>query len=131
MQYTRNRIRHELLPYLHNFNPQVEIALSQTAELLHYEVEYLEHLAQQLHQQASHPLSPLKLNCQVLQNSPLALQRRVLRQLLQQVISRSPSFEQIEKLIALISAPHKTQTDPFPGGAIALVENGWIYFILP
>ena len=131
LKYTRNRIRHELLPYLHNFNPQVEIALSQTAELLHYEVEYLELLAQQLHQQASHPQTPLKLNCQVLQNSPLALQRRVLRQLLQQVIPRSPSFEHIEKLIALISAPHKTQTDPFPGGAIALVENGWISLIPP
>ncbi len=131
LKYARNRIRHELLPYLHKFNPQVEIALAQTAELLHCEVEYLEAAAQQLHDQARHPTELLKLNCQVLQASPLALQRRVLRQLLIQALDRSPSFEQIEKLIALISAPNKTQTDPFPGGAIAKVENGWICLIQP
>ncbi len=129
LKYARNRIRHELLPYLQNFNPQVETALAQTAELLQAEVEYLELAAQQLHAQARHPQEPLKLNCQVLQASPLALQRRVVRQLLLQTLDRSPSFEQIEKLIALISAPNASQTDPFPGGAIARVENGWIYLI--
>lgn len=131
LKYARNRIRHELLPYLHNFNPQVETALAQTAELLQCEVEYLELMAQQLSQQAHHPTAPLKLNCQVLQASPIALQRRVLRQFLLQALDRRPSFEQIEKLMALISAPNKTQTDPFPGGAIARVENGWIDLILP
>ncbi|MBW4662619.1 MAG: tRNA lysidine(34) synthetase TilS [Chroococcus sp. CMT-3BRIN-NPC107] len=131
LKYARNRIRHELLPYLHTFNPQVEIALAQTAELLHCEVEYLELASHQLYAQARHPTEPLKLNCQVLQASPLALQRRVLRQLLQQALDRSPNFEGIEKLIALISAPNKTQTDPLAGGAIAKVENGWIVLILP
>ncbi|WP_009634511.1 tRNA lysidine(34) synthetase TilS [Synechocystis sp. PCC 7509] len=132
LKYARNRIRHELLPYLYNFNPQVETALAQTAELLHSEVEYLEFTAQQLHAQAAcHPTEPLKLNCQVLQASPLALQRRVLRQWLFQLLNRSPNFEQIEKLIALVYAPNHTQTDPFFGGAIARVENGWIFLTPP
>lgn len=127
-KYARNRIRQELIPYLQKrFNPQVELALAQTAELLQAEVEYLEHLAQQLKQQATHPQEPLKLNRQILQTAPLALQRRVMRQLLQQTLNHSPSFEQIEKLTALIVAPNKAQTDPFPGGAIAKVEQGWIY----
>ncbi len=127
-KYARNRIRQELIPYLQErFNPQVELALAQTAELLQAEVEYLEHSAQQLKQQATHPQEPLKLNRQILQAAPLALQRRVMRQLLQQTLNHSPSFEQIEKLTALIVAPNKTQTDPFPGGAIAKVEQGWIY----
>lgn len=130
LKYTRNRIRHELLPYLQNFNPQVEIALAQTAELLHDEVEYLELAARQLLELARHPHLPLKLNCQVLLASPLALQRRVLRQILAQVLPSKPSFEQIEKLILLISAPNHTQTDPFPGGRLlAKVEKGWIYFV--
>ncbi|MHC5937395.1 tRNA lysidine(34) synthetase TilS [Nostoc sp.] len=151
LQYARNRIRQELLPYLReNFNPQVESALAQTAELLQAEVEYLEKAAQQLRDGAlgighgalvlseaevlgmGHeedfliPLLPLRLNRRVLQKAPLALQRRVMRQILQQILTDAPSFEHIEKLTALIIAPNRSQTDPFPGGAIAQVEGDWI-----
>jgi tRNA(Ile)-lysidine synthase len=145
LKYTRNRIRLELLPYLQeNFNPQVESALAQTAELLQAEVEYLEQAADRLREEAMgegdgqgilstllptfySPL-PLKLNRRILQKAPLALQRRVMRYCLRQILPHSPSFEQIEKLTALITAPNRSQTDPFPGGAIAKVENDWIYF---
>ncbi|MGF1934704.1 MAG: tRNA lysidine(34) synthetase TilS [Nostoc sp. ChiQUE02] len=136
LQYARNRIRQELLPYLRdNFNPQVESALAQTAELLQAEVEYLEKAAQELREKAmgmGHegdsltPLVPLQLNRRVLQKAPLALQRRVMRQVLQQILTDAPSFEHIEKLRALIIAPNRSQTDPFPGGAIAQVEGDWI-----
>lgn len=136
LQYARNRIRQELLPYLRdNFNPQVESALAQTAELLQAEVEYLEKAAHQLREKAiimGHegdsltPLVPLRLNRRVLQKAPLALQRRVMRQVLQQILTDAPSFEHIEKLTALIIAPNRSQTDPFPGGAIAQVEGDWI-----
>ncbi|MBN3869408.1 tRNA lysidine(34) synthetase TilS [Nostoc sp. JL33] len=143
LQYARNRIRQELIPYLReNFNPQVESALAQTAELLQAEVEYLEKAAQQLrdgalgighgalgmgHEEDSFtPVLPLRLNRRVLQKAPLALQRRVMRQVLQQILTDAPSFEHIEKLTALIIAPNRSQTDPFPGGAIAQVEGDWI-----
>lgn len=137
LQYARNRIRQELIPYLReNFNPQVESALAQTAELLQAEVEYLEKAAQQLREKALDmrdeedsliPLLPLRLNRRVLQKAPLALQRRVMRQVLQQILTDAASFEHIEKLTALITAPNRSQTDPFPGGAIAQVEGDWIY----
>ncbi|MDZ8080727.1 MAG: tRNA lysidine(34) synthetase TilS [Nostoc sp. DcaGUA01] len=134
LQYARNRIRQELLPYLReNFNPQVESALAQTAELLQAEVEYLEKAAQQLREEAmvwgmgdEEDFVPLRLNRRVLQKAPLALQRRVIRQVLQQVLPDAPSFEHIEKLTALITAANRSQTDPFPGGAIAQVQGDWI-----
>ncbi|MCC5601178.1 tRNA lysidine(34) synthetase TilS [Nostoc favosum] len=133
LQYARNRIRQELIPYLReNFNPQVESALAQTAELLQAEVEYLEKSAQELREEAMNmghkedSLPPLRFNRRVLQKAPLALQRRVMRQVLQQILTDAPSFEHIEKLTALIIAPNRSQTDPFPGGAIAQVEGDWI-----
>jgi tRNA(Ile)-lysidine synthase len=133
--YARNRIRQELIPYLQtHFNPQVESTLAQTAELLQAEVEYLEQAARQLRQQASvdeqietMPTPPLKLNRRVLQAAPLALQRRVMRQILQQILPCTPSFAHIEKLTALIAAPNGVQTDPFPGGVIAQVDKDWIW----
>ncbi len=141
LQYARNRIRQELIPYLReNFNPQVESALAQTAELLQAEVEYLEKAAQELREEAmvsgmghgawgighEENTVPLRLNRRVLQKAPLALQRRVMRQVLQEVLTDAPSFEHIEKLTALIIAPNRSQTDPFPGGAIAQVQGDWI-----
>jgi len=146
VKYARNRIRHEVIPYLQtNFNPQVELALSQTAELLQAEVEFLEEAAKNLHNQAMESTSVkkentlefegiissvlLQLNRRILTTAPLALQRRVMRQVLQQILPEAPSFEHIEKLTALILAPNRSQTDPFPGGAIAKVEGDWIKLI--
>jgi tRNA(Ile)-lysidine synthase len=147
LHYARNRIRQALLPYLKtHFNPQVEQVLAQTAELLRAEVDYLEGVAAALREQATPQTAPeasaleepaaeealsenypeQRINRLVLRSAHLAIQRRVLRQWLQQALCIAPSFEQIEKLTALISAPNRTQTDPFPGGAIAIVQNDWI-----
>jgi tRNA(Ile)-lysidine synthase len=134
LHYARNRIRQELLPYLQtHFNPKVESHLAQTAELLRSEVDYLEILTETLFQQVvffenDSQKSQLKINRLVLGKTHEALQRRVNRKVLQQVMSTNPNFEQIEKLTALIHAPNRTQTDPFPGGAIAIVDGEWIVF---
>jgi tRNA(Ile)-lysidine synthase len=133
LQYTRNRIRSELLPYLEtHFNPKAQQALAQTAELLRADVEYLELAASDLLQRAMSPIAdnpqvnfqlPVKLNRPILREAPLALQRRSMRQLLQRILPSAPSFESVEKLTSLIVAPNRSQTDPFPGGAIGRVEN--------
>lgn len=132
LQYARNRIRLELLPYLKtNFNPQVEHNLAQTGELLRADLEYLEQMATDLCQKViSESDGSLKLNRMILKNAHLALQRRVMQQILQKILPAAPNYEHIEKLTALISAPNRSRTDPFPGGAIAQVNGEWIY-ILP
>lgn len=127
--YARNRIRQELLPYLQDhFNPQVESHLAQTAELLRADVALLEDLARTVRQQAMDPDSPYGLNRKTLQSTPLALQRRVIRQFLQDLLPTAPSFEQVEKIVRLIVAPNRSRTDPLPGGAVAYVEQDWIQF---
>ncbi|MGB3208768.1 MAG: tRNA lysidine(34) synthetase TilS [Crinalium sp.] len=154
LSYARNRIRQELLPYLQtHFNPQVEQALAQTAELLRADVEYLEQAAKNLRSQAMaitpesinhtqpnsdlvdmYPNTSLRLNRIVLRDAPLALQRRVLRQFLQAALSIAPTFLEIEQLTFLITAPNRSRTSSLPGGAIASpktsfyaeVEGNWI-----
>ena len=68
----------------------------------------------------------LAFNRKRLASAPLALQRRVLRRCLIQLLPKAPNFDHIEKLVALITAPNRSQTDPFPGGAIARVDGEWI-----
>lgn len=133
-QYSRNRIRGELLPYLaQNFNPQVEQNLARTAELLRADVEYLEQAAAELLARAIaqnstdvKSQSKIAVNRRILREAPLGLQRRAMRQWLGQAVGRAPGFEHVEKLTALIDARNREQTDPFPGGLIARVEGDWV-----
>ena len=131
--YARNRIRQELLPYLQqHFNPQVEQALAQTAELLRADVDYLEQKAQALLEKAqSQDHQNITLDRRLLQTAPLALQRRVMRRLLEQLLNTAPNFAQIEKLTALITAANRSRSDPFPGGIIAEVAGERIIFRSP
>lgn len=130
-RYARNRIRGELIPYLQErFNPQVENSLAQTAEILRADVEYLEMTAQQLLQKATkNTTNNHSLNRVCLQQAPVAIQRRAIRQFLPLVMSRQPNFEQIEAVVDLITAPNKSRTSTLPGGAIAEVKGEWIVFI--
>lgn len=126
LKYARNRIRQELLPYLcTHFNPQAERTLAQTAELLQAEVAYLETEAQKW-LQSSLDSGKTALNRVYLRQAPLALQRRVIRHFLQLNLTCAPGFEQIEKVLSLLPAPNRSQTDPLPGGAIAVVEGDWV-----
>ena len=125
-KYARNRVRGELIPYLQtNFNPQVENSLAQTAELLRADVEYLEDKAQQILTQVV-SLDKRQLNRVLLRNTPLSLQRRVIRQFLSFIMPKSPDYEQIESIVKLIFAPNKSRTSTLPGGTIAEVQGDWI-----
>ncbi|MDJ1175271.1 tRNA lysidine(34) synthetase TilS [Roseofilum capinflatum] len=124
-RYTRNQIRLHLIPALENINPGASNHLATTAELLQADVEYLESLASNLYTQSTQPDRP-KLNRQQLTDAPLSLQRRVIRQFLLRWLPHAPNFAQVEKVTHLITAPNRSQTDPFPGGSLARVQHPWI-----
>lgn len=127
LYYARNRIRLELMPYLEAaFHPQVERHLAQTAELLRAEVALLDDLAKTVYPKAVAQDDPNTLNRVVLQATPLALQRRVVRHFLRGFLPTTPTFDHIEKVVQLVDAPNRSQTDPFPGGAIAYTDHDWI-----
>lgn len=128
LNYARNRIRKELIPYIQtNFNPQVETNLAQTAEIIKDETEYLESCAKKTLEKAINE-DGTQLNRPVLQSVPLALQRRVMRQVLLKISPKNPNFEQIEALTTLINAPKRSRTPSLPGNLIAEVQEDWIIF---
>jgi tRNA(Ile)-lysidine synthase len=128
LKYARNRIRQELIPNLQaNFNLQVENSLAQTAELLKADVEYLNILARELLKQVRSS-DCQKLNRYLLRQQPLSLQRRTIRQFLEEIIHKNPNFEQIEAVRALITAPNKTRTSTLSRQIVAEVSGKWIIF---
>lgn len=128
LDYTRNRIRLELLPYLRDrLHVGVEANLARTAELLRADVAYLEEAARELLARSQSDAGDL--DRRPLAEAPLALQRRALRQFLQPRLAVAPSFAHVEKLRHLLQAGNRSQSDPFPGGAIARVSRPWILWI--
>jgi tRNA(Ile)-lysidine synthase len=124
LDYQRNRIRQELIPYIcKHFNPQIEQALAQTAELLHADVMYLEQQASRAWQPQNLP----RINRLDLREHPQALQRRIARQFLQHYLDRGVPFAHVEKFLHLVCAPNRSRCDRFSGGAWAEVDHPWIW----
>jgi tRNA(Ile)-lysidine synthase len=107
-RFTRNRVRHELLPLLEReFNPGVRDVLSRTAEILRDEDFYLlHHVARMFYMASCHSDA---VNLKVLASYPAAIQRRVLRLWLGAEDELGPrfSFDQIEAVrqLALSESP--------------------------
>ncbi len=99
--YRRNRIRHDLLPLLRTFNPRVEEVLARLAETVSAEDVLLDALAIE----ATSPLrvrrgkSGLRWEAEVFAHLDVALQRRVLRRLMEGLKSeaRGLRFDRLEE----------------------------------
>jgi len=127
--YRRNRLRLDIFPQLRQeFNPQVDRAMAQTAELLASDRDYLLAQAAQLWQ-ASYSPDPPQLARQIIAHSHLALQRRVLRQFCQQHLPRAITFPQIEALIPLLTAPQRSQSSTLSGQFLLRVEGDWLRLV--
>lgn len=140
LNFRRNRIRQELLPYLReHFNPQVERALAQTLEITAAEVDFLERQTASIykevvtcepkntenlaHKGLAQTQSPhtWKIHQKHLREQPLAIQRRVIRSVLRHALVQTPNFQHIDKVVSLLQAPNGSQCDPLPGGVTAQV----------
>jgi tRNA(Ile)-lysidine synthase len=138
LTYRRNQIRLDLMPQLRqNFNPKVETTLAKTAEILQAETDYLDQAAQQVLTQVAISSIPAPLLAALdrrgLQQTHLAVQRRVLRLWLQQHLKIQPNFEQVEKALALVAGNNGDRTDPLIANAIAEVQHPWLclYYLNP
>src|SRR5574341_809760 len=77
MDFTRNRIRHELLPMLETFNPRIQESLARASELIADDEDFLQPFADKL---LAESCEGARLNIKPLQKAHPAIVRRVLRQ---------------------------------------------------
>ena len=133
LDYQRNRIRLELLPYLaKHFNPRVEQSLSRTVEILAEERRYLEAQTQKVYEAVYE--APNRLHRLKLREEPIALQRRVILKFLGDGLYSGrgghPCFEDIEVVRQLLHAPNQKRTRPLIQGIGLWVQEDWVV-ILP
>lgn len=119
MELTRNRIRHELMPLLNDFNPRSAEALVRASTLLTEDDEFLQQIAEQALAEA---IDGARLKIKpMLQQNP-AIRRRMLRLWLR---NRRKDLHRIESVhIAAI----ERLIESGQGGKIIEIPGGWRVF---
>lgn len=131
LRYVRNRIRHQLLPALAEFNPSIVRVLTHGAEIAREEEafwdEYLRPLVQQ-HLQRSE--GAVQVDVAPLRNMPVAVARRFLRYALEEAALRNSSagrrnrlgrstgasdFGHVQRILALALSGQSGTTLSLPG----------------
>ncbi|MTV48501.1 tRNA lysidine(34) synthetase TilS [Heliobacillus mobilis] len=91
--YTRNRIRHQIMPALLSFNPKLVETLCRNADLLRADAEFLDRECELVYGQVQQEEG---LKVQALVDLPLALRRRVLRRFLE---PENPGSEKTDAIL--------------------------------
>jgi tRNA(Ile)-lysidine synthase len=119
LRHTRNRVRHELLPYLEaRFNPSLREGLSRTARILRDEADHLAREAEVLLERIARVEGDaLRLDRHALARAPVAVARVAVRQALERAGGlRRVGAVHVERILAL--AHSKTASGrrlPLPG----------------
>ncbi|MBI3988053.1 MAG: tRNA lysidine(34) synthetase TilS, partial [candidate division NC10 bacterium] len=128
--YLRNRIRLQLLPVLAEYNPRIVRCLAQAALIFREEEAYLSLLVRE--RLASILVKPEggepALHIPTLQELPLALKRRILREAFGLLGGLSLSFERVAALEDLLTGPSRGQLS-LSGGFVALRDGEILRFV--
>ncbi len=127
--FFRNRLRHEVLPYLARFNPRIAARLCALAEVVRADYELLESLAQQawdsllLPDDADNTLSFDLIGFRAL---PLALQRALIRRAAYHLrpTLRDVDFIHVEAALRVATTGVTGQQATLPRGLLLCVEYG-------
>ncbi|HEY0262908.1 MAG TPA: tRNA lysidine(34) synthetase TilS [Granulicella sp.] len=129
--YTRNRVRHQLLPVLREFNPGLDRALANLAELARADEEHWQRTVSQLLPQLLLPGKPTRGGGRSVSTAPgqtevaieldrlrpldLATRRRILRAAARQLQARL-TFDETASLIAMCATPPGPSSVHLPNG---------------
>lgn len=125
MKYTRNKLRHSILPRLEEINPQAAAHIAQTAALLADDEDYLGQQAAILYAtlECPAPEGAIALEREGLLRAHPALRRRVLRLALGRFLPTDISYAQAAALEDLLQKPTGKSRD-FPRGIRAETRYG-------
>jgi len=120
----RNRIRHQLLPLLQSYNPQVADALLRTARIAGEDLGFIDQQCLRLWPEiAQKQGNAVILNKQGLLETPPVLQRYLLRMSIEELVGNIKDIEMrhIDDIVDALSKPAGKRLD-LPGGLIFSVE---------
>jgi tRNA(Ile)-lysidine synthase len=125
--YTRNRLRHELVPLIHSFNPRVADAVLRLSELIREEEKIWEKLTLEAADQvvAKQENGQFLVDVSSFLHLPVALQRRVVKLILSYLWdygTHEVTLDSVEQVRNLAQLPSPSAMIHLPGGIIAQRE---------
>lgn len=132
-EYTRNKIRNELIPILEReFNPSVIESLAGLAENVCGDAEFLEEYARRLYRAMKNPLpsgKPICLHIESLKMVDASIARRLFAIAASEALERNPELERThyDALFALLEKNTGSRAD-LPNSLHATVNYGWLAF---
>ncbi len=139
LEYSRNRIRNELIPYLEeHFNPELKKNLAATAELIAEESGFLDRVTANLYQEMviRKEEHRLDFNCQEIASLDPVLQKRLLRYIIARLLDSREGFYQqhYELMLEIINEEAETggkepaRDYDFPRNLLVRLEYGMVSF---
>ncbi len=129
--YYRNRIRHDLIPVLQEYNPGVKANIWKLAETVSIDLEFIEEKIREVYQTiVSENDKSLLIDIKPFLKLDLSMQRRILMSVFEKMVpSQQPyEFEQIERVRKTIAAKKNGSQVDVGGGIIGGIENDVIRF---
>ena len=125
--FFRNRLRHELIPYLEKYNPAIRQVIRRTARVLQGDYEILEALVQNTWEGCVLESGPgyVGYELQAIKAQPPGLQRRLLRRgigMLRPAL-RDIDFESIERALAFLRGPSQSGRIDLIAGLRLTIES--------
>tara|TARA_B100001123_G_C15345680_1_gene1037008 strand:- start:20460 stop:21869 length:1410 start_codon:yes stop_codon:yes gene_type:complete len=118
LRMMRNRVRHQLIPFLEkNFSSSINATLARTSDLARADAEWIEMTVDQIADDAvTFSKNAARVNIEVLNGQPLALSRRSARRAFRYVSDQDIGFEQIDRFLSFAgTAKFEIKTADFPG----------------
>lgn len=131
LDYTRNKIRLELLPFLEKeFSLSALESINRLSQTAREDADFLNSYAERLYKRLGNPLpgkKPTVIHCESLKMLERAIKVRIVRIAAKEAGCENLSKVHIENVLALLNSQTGSATD-LPCGVRAQVNYGWIEF---
>jgi tRNA(Ile)-lysidine synthase len=131
--FFRNRLRHDLIPLLETYNPQMRRNLLHTSQVLQADYSLIEEMLAQAWQtcQVESLSGSIRFSTSPFMRLPLGMQRHLLRRVIAELRPglRDIDFALIERALTLIHHPSRSRQADLAAGLNLLSENEntWIF----
>lgn len=124
--YTRNRLRHEVIPVLKELNPQLNKAVGDAAERLRADEYFIRGLAEDLVKNCDIGENRAKIPAGLLDYSPVAVRLLLLALDAAGLPQKNISSGHISRVMSLASGENPSGRVDLPGGVSACREYGYV-----